>query len=189
MTEVSETCSAPNCTKPVYYKQLCTAHYQRARKGTDMSKPVIVAVSHVEHPECFHPGCTQPRGRDGKFCKMHYQRSRTGADMDAPNRKKHPAGVTAWATEKRSGYVTRKRKVDGRWITESQHRVVMAEILGRDLLPHESVHHINGDRADNRRENLELWSSSQPSGQRVADKLAWARQLIKDYGDLGGVIK
>lgn len=63
-----------------------------------------------------------------------------------------------------------------------QHRVVMEELLGRALLPHETVHHRNGDRSDNRPGNLELWSSWQPAGQRVVDKLAWARELVALYG-------
>lgn len=63
-----------------------------------------------------------------------------------------------------------------------QHRVIMGEYLGRALLPHEEVHHINGIRDDNRLENLELWSHSQPCGQRVEDKLRWAREIIDLYG-------
>ena len=61
---------------------------------------------------------------------------------------------------------------------------MMERLLGRPLYSHETVHHINGVRADNSPENLELWSSSHPPGQRVIDKLTWARGLIKQYEGL-----
>ena len=65
-----------------------------------------------------------------------------------------------------------------------QHIQVMGEAIGRPLLPNENVHHKNGDRSDNRIENLELWVKSQPAGQRVQDKVAWAREILQQYGDL-----
>lgn len=58
----------------------------------------------------------------------------------------------------------------------------MEKHVGRPLFQHETVHHKNGVRTDNRVENLELWSKSQPYGQRVEDKIAWAMVFLEQYG-------
>jgi len=64
----------------------------------------------------------------------------------------------------------------------AEHKLIIFNHIGRILRKHESIHHKNGIRSDNRIENLELWSKSQPSGQRVEDKIEWCKEFLNEYG-------
>lgn len=64
---------------------------------------------------------------------------------------------------------------------QEEHRYMMQQMIGRSLLPGETVHHRNGIRHDNRPENLELWTKAHPPGQRVTDLVKWAKEILTLY--------
>lgn len=163
---VERGCTIDSCSTAHYAHGFCNKHYQRWKATGDPlgSRP------RKKRGTCTIDGCEGLHFGLG-YCHLHWQRSKRLGDAEAAVR---PQGE-GW--EDRQGYRWVHR--EGRPIKE--HRWVMSQHLNRPLLRTETVHHRNGDRLDNRLENLELWSTWQPPGQRVEDKAAWAVELLKLY--------
>lgn len=175
---MSETCGIDGCERPKHLKGWCRAHYMRHYRGKNMLAPLRKV-----QPErgCSVDGCERAHRAMG-FCNPHYLRSRQGLSLDTPLREKAVRWVKRgdWFQDP-AGYLCRSRRVNGASRVVYQHREVMEGVLGRPLMDDETVHHKNGQRDDNRPENLELWSSAQPAGQRVEDKVAFALEILARY--------
>lgn len=145
---VNTKCSIPNCTRKITaypIRKLCNLHYHRWWRCGDAN--VVVRDRHrgVRHV-CIVPEC-------GKFvvgfgyCKRHYAVW-----------KRNGIPITERAKRLGKGYVNDSGyhliRNNGKHIRE--HRFIMENHIGRPLLRSEIVHHKNGNRLDNRIENLEI---------------------------------
>lgn len=144
-----------------------------------MNAPVREQVN--KNASCSTDGCDRKAFSKG-MCRRCYHKASKGIDP---------------LTGKQRGAYQRNKRTDEKgyvvWFDPDcmhanshghvyEHRYVMGEHMGRKLLPNETVHHKNGNRSDNRVENLEVWSTSQPRGQRIEDKVQWAKEIIDLYG-------
>ena len=141
-------CSVDDCTNDANRKKicLCEKHYMRLRKHGDVNFTAKAANGARKNAICSIEGCERPvQGRN--LCNMHLQRTWRLGHAGESEPRHSPKG---FGTVSSFGYVV--RTIDGKKLKE--HRLIAEQAIGKQLPKKAVVHHLNGNRSDNRPCNL-----------------------------------
>lgn len=174
-------CAVEGCNETKHKaKGFCRLHYERYVENRKLDAP----KRELRRGEpCTVDGCNGKRTGAG-YCSKHYQRWKAHGDPLYTKNKRRQNGDGKLWHKAPQGYIVRYEPDNlnaGPNGQVYQHRHVMSQVIGRPLARTENVHHINGDRSDNRPENLQLWSKAQPPGQRLQDKAVWCAEFLRDH--------
>lgn len=186
-------CAVEGCLNRPKGRGLCAGHYQQWNDGL---LPIDVPNRSVQKDQyrygdeavCAVGGCTL-RPINKFMCSKHAQQRERGILDEQGNQlrpllalgrkpKEGPIydGAGYVLVRPSPGYPGKTRQ--GRVL---EHRLVMEQHLGRLLLEHEIIHHKNGNRQDNRLDNLEIMTTKEhpPAHEYTPEQAVRALEALK----------
>lgn len=168
--DATTPCPFPGCDRAgKAYGTLCSGHYMQQRMGYDLAPLKYRNTGQT----CGFPDCDRP-AQKLLLCTGHYHQQHKGQELAPLTRQ--PSGIRLLRST--NGYVEARvysdhplyqfanpREAPSR--RDLLHRLIMSQALGRRLLSTETVHHKDGDRANNALSNLQLRHGNHGQGQRI----------------------
>lgn len=173
----TDKCEFSGCENVPASRGLCKGHVSQVDRGTPL-RPLMKKVRQI----CAFETC-EKLVHSKSLCAGHRSQLDRNVELRPLSTRPRirPVGDTRLTAQ---GYVQEKQPTHPNaqasgWIM--QHIKVMSDYLERALYPNERVHHKNGIRDDNRIENLELWATDHPYGQRVSDLIPYWESMLSRY--------
>lgn len=179
---MSRFCEVKDCDGIHQAKGYCQKHYYRYKRYGDPHR--VTQANGPKKTKCLVEGCGDNHKAITKgYCAKHYYRFRKFGDPLIGGRNKSGyINSAGYVIRTAPSWLRPSMEKRGRKTFEMlEHRIVMAEYLGRPLEEDETVHHKNGIRHDNRIENLELRNGNHGQGATIEDKINYARYILNRY--------
>lgn len=161
-------CTLKECKNNHHSGGLCGIHYKNLVRYGDPR------ITYEDIRTCSSDTCYNLMPKDNFWCSACYNLIKNGMH---PKVLKSKSG---WILDSH-GYVQLYFRKPTSKASVKHHRIVMENFLNRKLYSYETVHHRNGDRQDNRPENLELWCKKHVPGQRTEDLVEYAIWILNQY--------
>lgn len=184
--ERNKGCQFPNCDRKHNAKGYCVGHYWQLKRGDILTPlGSTVGKSNIKHIGCLFPNCSNVHYCKG-YCRGHYRQYKLGKPLTELGQPKfYPKdweltcktlreilwcdpceGIPYWRKDptfssllwKPAGRISSQgyRKVQLRDKIYSWHRLMFLYFYGFMPAKNEVVDHLNGQRSDNRLENLRI---------------------------------